>query len=295
MGKAGGGTPLFFVADWRDNVVVEFDKLSPDASWRPWTPNWSVGSLLQPAGLALFPDGRLIVVDRGHHRLVVFSADRTTASSLAPDGKSIGSLREPTGVCVIADGSVLIADTGNHRIVRCASLDTPSWSAFGTAGSGISQFVAPTGIACDSDERLIIADPGAGQVVRIDAIDGSNWTPITLPAATAPARPYGVSASSLGILIADASTACILLLAEGGTASATVLIDGTVGTLISPIAAVEFLGELFVADVAGASVARFVADTSDTWTLVARLSGERGPFSSPRFPRIGGFTIGVSP
>lgn len=286
---------LFFVTDERDHVVVEIEKLDPSSPWRTLVPTWPTGSLFQPAGMALADDGRLIIVDRGHHRLVVFSADRLTASVLAPDGDPIGSLWEPTGIAVGADGSIFVADTGNHRLVRCESMDAPAWSAFGTAGAGFGQFVAPTGVATDSSGRIVIADPGAGRVVRIDAMGGSGWLELSLPASTAVARPYGVTAGLCGILIADPGTSRVLLWStdDANVESVRTVIDGSDGTLPTPITAVELFGELYVADLVGVSIARFAQDASGDWKVDARLLGERGPFPSPRFPRIGGFTAGA--
>lgn len=287
----------FFVTDCRDHVVVEIDKLDPSSPWRTLVPPWPAGSLFQPAGIAQTDDGRLIVVDRGHHRLIVFSVDRSTASVLAPDGDPIGSLWEPTGIALGADGSIFVADTGNHRLVRCESIDAPAWSTFGTAGAGIGQFKAPTGVATDSAGRIVVVDPGAGRVVRIDTMDGSNWLVLSLPTSKAVARPYGVTAGLGGMLIADPGTSRVLLWLTdpANDDSVRTIIDGGDGTLPTPIAAVEQSGALYVADLTGVSIARFAQDASRDWKVDVRLMGERGSYPSPRFPRIGGFTAGAKP
>jgi sugar lactone lactonase YvrE len=287
----------FFVTDCRDHVVVEIEKLDPSSSWRKLFPPWPVGSLLQPAGMVLADDGRLVVVDRGHHRLVVLSADRLTASVLAPDGDPIGSLWEPTGIALSADGSLFVADTGNHRLVRCESIDTPVWSTFGTAGFGSGQFEAPTGVAVDSLGKIVIADPGLGRVVRIDGIDGAGWLEVTLPTSAAVTRPYGVAAGLGGILIADPGASRVLLLSvdSAKAESVTTVIDGSDGSLPLPVAAVALDGALYVADLVGVSIGHFAQDARDNWKVESRLLGEPGPFPSPRFSRIGGFIVGSNP
>jgi DNA-binding beta-propeller fold protein YncE len=289
---------MFYVSAWHTHAVVEIEKFHRESGWRTLTPPWPAGALLEPAGIALNPDGRLLIADRGHHRIVILSPDRKTASALAPDGDPISSLWKPTGVAVGANGEVLIADTGNHRIVRCDNIDAPVWSAFGAAGGGVGQFVAPSGIVADSLGRIVIADPGASRVVRIDAMDGSGWVEFPLPPNAAGPRPYGVTPGLGGIVIADPGASRILLLSNAGDGdSVTTIIDGAVdGSLLAPIAAVQFAGELFVADPAGASLARFTPPDSDHagWTLAARLYGQRAAFPSPQFPRIGGFTAGAS-
>lgn len=288
---------MFYVTDWRDHVVVEIDRFHRDSTWRQLTPGWPAGALLQPAGMALAEDGRLVVADRGHHRLVVFSADRATASVLAPDGSPLGSLWQPGGVALGPSGELLVADTGNHRVVRCASLDAPAWTAFGTAGRGAGQFVSPSGIAVDGAGRILVADPGASRVVRIADMEGSGWVELPLPAAAATARPYGCAAGLDGILVADPGASRVLLLADDGAGGDTVttLIDGGAeASLLAPVAALALDGSLFVADAAGASLARFdPAADGGGWILTDRLYGQRSAFPSPLFPRIGGFTAGA--
>lgn len=290
---------MLYVTDQQHHVVVEIAKLHCEAPWREVSPAWPVGKLLMPAGIACVPDGRLIVVDCRHHRLVVLSPDRSKASVLAPKADAIGSLWRPTGVVLGVAGEVLIADTGNQRVVRCESLDTPLWSAYGTAGRGAGEFVSPTGIAADSMGRIMIADPGAGRVVRIDTMEGEGWIEIALPPAAAAPRPYGLAIGLGGILIADAGGSRVLLVSDDGAGgdSVTTLIDGAAdASLLAPIAAVEWAGALLVADPAGASIAHFVpiGSESDGWRLASRLYGQPSSFPSPLFPRIGGFTVGPS-
>jgi hypothetical protein len=162
------GVVMLYVSDGRHHAVVELENVAPDARSRALSPAWPAGDLLDPAGVVLAPDGRLVIVDRGHQRLVVLSPDRAAASMLSPDGDPIGSLWRPTGVALGPALEVLIADTGNHRIVRCDSLDGGGWSAY-SSRAGERQFIAPTGIAVESTGRITVADPGAGS--------SCGWTP----------------------------------------------------------------------------------------------------------------------
>jgi sugar lactone lactonase YvrE len=207
---------MFYITDWRAQAVVEIEKLRRESEWRALTPPWPAGSLLEPAGVALADDGRLIVADRGHRRLVVFSSDRASAFALAPDGDPIGSLWQPSGISIGRDGDVLIADTGNHCIVRCSSVDAPAWTTFGVAGAGDGQFVAPSGVAMDAAGRITIADPGSSRLVRVDSMDGGGWVELPLPPASVTARPYGCAFGLGGILVTDPGASRVLLVADDG-------------------------------------------------------------------------------
>jgi len=287
---------MLYVSDQQRHLVVEFEALTRATTWRESSPSWPAGNLRQPAGIACAPEGRLIVADRGHHRIVVFSPDRAAADVLAPDRDAIGALWQPTGVALGPAGELLIADTGNHRIVRCESLDKPSWSAYGTAGLGEGQFSAPTGVAVDATGRITVADPGAGRVVRLSGMDGADWNEVPLPPSAAQPRPYGIAIKFGGVLIADSGTSRVLLLATdaAGGESVSVLIDGAAdGSLIAPVAALEWSDALLVADPAGASIAEFAPPLDGgAWTLLRRLYGQRAPFPSPPFARIGGLMAG---
>ena len=126
----------------RQHVVVELEEFRRQSPWRVVTPPWPAGSLLEPAGIACAPDGRVIVVDRGHHRLVVLSPDRTTASALGPDSDPIGALWSQRASPWDRPATCRLPTLATERVVRCHSLDVPSWSAFGRAGSGTGEFVS---------------------------------------------------------------------------------------------------------------------------------------------------------
>jgi thiol-disulfide isomerase/thioredoxin len=83
-------------------------------------------ALLQHAiGLALMPEGKLLVADTYNHKLKLVDPTARTAKTLAGTGKAgTGSpgqplqLYEPASVAVTSATEAFIADTDNHRIVR---------------------------------------------------------------------------------------------------------------------------------------------------------------------------------
>jgi len=124
------------------------------------TENAPPGTLNQPWGVALSPDGRLYIADTWNHRVQVL---RT------PDGALLGSwgspgqgtdpytLFGPRGVAVDARGRVLVTDTGNNRVLLYER-DCAFVSQIGGQGSGPGQFREPVGIAAGADGRVYVAD-----------------------------------------------------------------------------------------------------------------------------------------
>ena len=78
------------------------------------------------AFVAVFPDGRTLITDYGHHRVLVINKDGSKIELLAGTGKEGNTLdpvskrtelKHPSGVAVFPDSKLLIADTGNNRVL----------------------------------------------------------------------------------------------------------------------------------------------------------------------------------
>ena len=127
-----------------------------------------------PIGLAVAPDGRIVVADSYNDRIRVIDpsgAVSTLAGSGRPgaeDGVADGaSFDTPTGIAIDARGVLLVADTGNdivRTIDRNGHVTTPSWT------QRVS-FFRPLGIAIGPDGELFVADE-AGRIVAVRADGG---------------------------------------------------------------------------------------------------------------------------
>ncbi len=111
-----------------------------------------------PTSLALGPDGRIYVVDRGNGRVQVYAREGTHLGQLGRAGTGRGELAHPFGACVDAQGRVWVSDTLNHRLQRYDArgqwLDSP--------GEGVLQ--APRGLALAPDGNLHVVEGGSAQV-----------------------------------------------------------------------------------------------------------------------------------
>jgi sugar lactone lactonase YvrE len=124
-----------------------------------------------PIGIAVAPDGRIVVADTYNDRIRVIDpsgAVSTLAGSGRPgadDGVADGaSFDTPTGIAIDARGVLFVADTGNgmvRSIDRNGHVTTPSWA------HGVG-FFRPLGIAIGPDGELYVADE-AGRIVAVRA------------------------------------------------------------------------------------------------------------------------------
>ena len=164
-----------------------------------------------PTGIAVLPDGNLVVADSRNHRIRLVDAQSGKTSTLAGSGPgdqdgpaTSASFRYPTGVAVGTDGAVYVTDSGNHRIRRVArgNVSTVAGSSAGMAdGNGsAARFDTPTAIAVDPNSGLVwIADTGNKRLRKMTpagAVSGGT---------TLNAAPTAVAWTPSGAIVGSAS------------------------------------------------------------------------------------------
>lgn len=140
------------------------------------------GKLSEPRGLALAPDGRILLADSGNHRVLILRAvTEFDAVTLEPVG-SVEGLARPYDVAVsdagtpedASDDRLYVADAGRNRVVSYA-LDATSarlMASVGELGSGTGRFAGPIAVAAGrrdgvSTGEVLVADAHNRRIVRL--------------------------------------------------------------------------------------------------------------------------------
>ncbi len=147
--------------------------------------------LALPGGLAIAPNGDLVIVDFGHHRIrrvdhrtgIIETMAGTGEAGWSGDGipANRSRLSRPEYAAFGPQGDLFIVDEYNHRIRRVdhrtGIIDTVAgYGVKGFAGDGgpalRARFHQPEGITVDSAGNLYVGDTLNGRIRKIDAASG---------------------------------------------------------------------------------------------------------------------------
>jgi sugar lactone lactonase YvrE len=161
---------------------------------RDWLP--PLGPLLPgdmplqaPTGLAVAPDGRLLIVDALQRHLLRIDVENDEIGSVAVIGRAgrgAGEFVRPKQVCVMADGRMLVSDAGRQSILIFAPdggylaeiHDTNVWSGWTLpAGVLVTDWGAGTELAGQSTGDQL----GGTWLVVSDALGLPSLTLVVLP------------------------------------------------------------------------------------------------------------------
>jgi sugar lactone lactonase YvrE len=120
-------------------------------------------------GLAVFPDGRVVVADSGHHRLILYAPDGQIERTWGVEGGDAdGHFNQLTDLVVNPEG-VLAALDGENGNIQLFHADGQLVTRLPAARVGLRH---ASGIAWGPDGSLWVADTGNSRVVHL-ARDGT--------------------------------------------------------------------------------------------------------------------------
>lgn len=110
------------------------------------------GEFANPQGVAVSPNGRILVSDSNNQCVQVFSPSGVFLSRWGVRGRTPGQLQRPTGITVLKDGNVAVSDYDNKWI----SIHEPGGKFITKIGS--NKFLGPKGLAVNQRGELVAVD-----------------------------------------------------------------------------------------------------------------------------------------
>ena len=278
--QAPEGSPFAGVAgvdvDSRHRVFI-FQRTDPpilcfDGATGKLLASWGEGRFTESAhGLEVDPRDNVWVVDVEHHQVFKFSPRGEllmTLGTRGTPGLGPAHFNKPTDVAVADSGEIFVADGYNNSRVAKFSSEGKFLLDWGSKGDQLGQLDTPHGIAVDGRGRVYLADRGNR---RIQVFDGAgrlldHWTSPRMR------RPWGLDIGADGsVFVADGGDLVhrgkkerILKFSPEGR-----LLDlwGSFGRYDGQFywahdVAVAPTGEVYVCDVLGRRVQKFVAGPS---------------------------------
>lgn len=165
------------------------------------------GQLSYPTGMAITPQGHLIVSDYLACRLQEFDEQGRPVRAIGGPGTASGLFEVPNGVAVDTQANIYVADTGNARVQKLNPLGQPLLIIGSQAGAGALSY--PMGVAVDAAGNIYVADWNRMRILKYNAsgqlltswelwepTDGSNYTDVCGVAVDPLGFVYGLDASS---------------------------------------------------------------------------------------------------
>src|SRR5262245_7202350 len=246
---------------------------------------WRVDhGLGRPTGIAIRPDGSLLVVDFDSGAIHSISADGSAVAEWGETTSGPGALAHPAGIAVDADGRVFVADHDHFRIARftaAGGLDM-AWGARGTA---TGKFDAPDVVSLDPTGELYVSEDRNARV-QVFERDGAFVREIRAPGSEAFQDPTGVAFANGSVFVADYQASVVWALDQAGALLRTIGEPGAKDGQLKGLSMIATTadGRLVVTDYDNGRLQAFMPD--GTWLATYLLEDGR------RMARPWGLVVG---
>lgn len=113
--------------------------------------------LSPPSGLALTPEGNLVVSDDFNHRIQIYDKEHRLILQFGSKGKNPGELHYPKGVAADPEGNIYVADSWNHRVQKFDS-QGKHLMVIGSYGSELGQMNEPYDVHIDPMRNIVVVE-----------------------------------------------------------------------------------------------------------------------------------------
>jgi tripartite motif-containing protein 71 len=123
------------------------------------------GELDSPMGIAVDPNGNVLVADTNNGRIEKFSPTGAFLSIIGTKGTGHGQLGEPNGIAIDRSGNIYVAEVAsNHRVQKLGPDGTfiADWK-----GPDLG-FYGPRRIAIGPDDSIYVVDQGHTRIVKFN-------------------------------------------------------------------------------------------------------------------------------
>src|SRR5450756_2157567 len=193
-------------------------------------------------GVALLPNGDVVVCDTGYGRIHVLSADLVHKRVIGSLGSGRGQLQYPADVAVDSAGNIYVADFFGNKVVKYRA-DGSVVMEFGKEGKGAGQFEGPAGIAVTPNGSIWVADQLNDRLEQFTA-KGTYVTTVR-----GVSRPAGMTSVGLFSYVVSSGDSAVYRL-SGTKAVRVFAAPGEAENFITSAAdlAVDTRGNIYVAD-----------------------------------------------
>jgi len=160
------------------------------------------GEFLEPCGVAVTPDGRVLVADRWNRRVQVFDGDGTWLASWQGEGEASFA---PSAVAADGRGGAWVADETGARALALSPRGAVE-AAAGAPGVGLGLLRRASGVAAGPSGTVAVSD-SLGDSVQVFGRDGTWLRSVDSagPEGVRLSEPRGVVVDGAGrIYVADA-------------------------------------------------------------------------------------------